>query len=91
MLMKYKDFKTMSQNEMKEIKGGNAPAEGGGACILTYTNSSGQQSFYGFGGGSGSCSSQSSNANSACVGILSNANASGDSCHYDCACDGYGQ
>jgi bacteriocin-like protein len=25
MLMKYKDFKTMSQNEMKEIKGGNAP------------------------------------------------------------------
>lgn len=25
MLMKYKDFKTMSIQEMKEIKGGNAP------------------------------------------------------------------
>jgi hypothetical protein len=30
MLMKYKDFKTMSSAEMKEIKGGSAPA--GGNC-----------------------------------------------------------
>ena len=29
--MKYKDFKTMSQNEMKEVKGGSAPL-GGGTC-----------------------------------------------------------
>ena len=29
--MKYKDFKTMSQNEMKQILGGNPPADGG-AC-----------------------------------------------------------
>ncbi len=36
MLMKYKDFKTMSPNEMKEIKGGNAPAEGGW-CRATAT------------------------------------------------------
>ena len=25
--MKYKDFKVMSQNEMKNVKGGNAPEE----------------------------------------------------------------
>ena len=30
MLIKYKDFKTLSKNNMKQIKGGDAPAEGGG-------------------------------------------------------------
>lgn len=91
MIMKYKDFKTMSKDEMKSINGGNPPAGGGGSCILTYTNSSGQSTFYIHNGGSGNCSSQSSSANSACVTILSNANQSGDSCQYDCECDGYGQ
>ncbi|MBP6023625.1 bacteriocin [Ferruginibacter sp.] len=28
--MKYKDFKVMSQNEMKKIMGGNPPGGGGG-------------------------------------------------------------
>lgn len=32
MLMKYKDFKTMSTNEMKNIKGGYVPEDGGAKC-----------------------------------------------------------
>ena len=38
--MKYKDFKTMSQNEMKEIKGGTAPEDGDGrnTCGTVCTN-----------------------------------------------------
>lgn len=32
--MKYKDFKTMSQNEMKNVKGGSA-VPGGGTCSAT--------------------------------------------------------
>ena len=42
--MKYKDFKTMSQNEMKAIKGGYAPVEGGddgGGCTTKCTKTSG--------------------------------------------------
>ena len=38
--MKYKDFKVMSQNEMKNVKGGNAPGGGNNcnaACDSTCT------------------------------------------------------
>lgn len=30
--MKYKDFKMMSQNEMKKVMGGNPPEGGGTTC-----------------------------------------------------------
>ena len=56
MLMKYKDFKTMSQNEMKQILGGNEPAINNcnAACDSGCTFS---------GGGDGTCSKPKSGPN----------------------------
>ncbi len=42
MLMKYKDFKMMSKEEMKTIKGGNPPGSGG-TCNDNSDCSSGQK------------------------------------------------
>ena len=41
MLMKYKDFKTMTNAEMKNVMGGNAPLGGSGACSASYECPSG--------------------------------------------------
>jgi bacteriocin-like protein len=40
MLMKYKDFKTMSNEEMKQVKGGNAPEGGGGTTVQCWVHCS---------------------------------------------------
>lgn len=40
MLMKYKDFKTMSENDLKSLKGGTAT----GCSAKAYCNSSGTES-----------------------------------------------
>lgn len=53
--MKYKDFKLMSQNEMKQVKGGDAPVEGCcshnadwsyQSCGLTMQEAQSQASYY---------------------------------------------
>lgn len=74
---------TLSGNEMKKIRGGNVPLDGG--CILTMTGGS-QPGRWGY-IGHGTCSQQSSGANNACVELIMTF---GGSCRYDCACDGYG-
>ena len=60
--MKYKDFKTMSNEEMKAVKGSTAPGGGGGQthCV------SGECSYYEAGTGevTGTCQT---NSNDACV------------------------
>ena len=78
MLMKYKDFKTLSKIEMKNLLGGSATG-----CII---KRSGQEPYgvsY-----SGTCAQQSAQANSECLTWL--ANHSGSTCGYDCGCDGWG-
>jgi bacteriocin-like protein len=53
MLMKYKDFKMLSENEMKKIKGGDAPPdgdEGGGSdagCPTSCTKKVGNTTYIG--------------------------------------------
>ena len=41
MLMKYKDFKMLSGDEMKKVKGGFAPEEEGGNCTTHCTKTVG--------------------------------------------------
>jgi hypothetical protein len=41
MLMKYKNFKRMSKESLKEIMGGNVPIGGGGWCSATATCANG--------------------------------------------------
>jgi hypothetical protein len=38
MIMKYKDFKMLSYDDMKQIVGGNAPDEGANTCRVTCPN-----------------------------------------------------
>ena len=33
--MKYKDFKMLSNDDMKQIVGGNPPDDGGGRCLIS--------------------------------------------------------
>ena len=70
MLMKYKDFKTMSQNEMKSIKGGTAPGGGGAGdnCRVTCSN---KIVYDCFSNTSGSCNQGCSANATSCTGYNS--------------------
>lgn len=74
----------LGKEVQKNIKGGVAAS---GTCVLTYTN--GNTTAVIVAEFSGSCSQQSSGANSLCVDILGDMNASGDRCRYNCGCDGW--
>jgi hypothetical protein len=80
MLMKYKNFKTLSQNEMKNLVGGNVPASG---CLIKRSGQEPYGTSY-----SGTCAQQSAQANSECLTWISSN--PGGSCGYDCGCDGWG-
>ena len=59
MLMKYKDFKQMTDEDMKNVMGGLLPPSGGAACVTAcykYNNTSGVMD-------SGTCSSGSVTVN----------------------------
>ncbi len=90
-------MKKLERYELKNLKGGLLPP---GQCRLTWTSAptsspNGTLSLtytevY-YINATGACTQHSTQANTTCLQILSDKNQTGDSCGYDCGCDGWGQ
>lgn len=81
--MKYKDFKMLSKDDMKTVKGGSEGA-GTSQCYFHTTGSAGEQSFSMF--FAASCPAVSTQANDYCVTQIITAGTGVSHCSYNCGC-----
>lgn len=83
MLMKYKDFKMMTQKEMKAIKGGS---EAAGNCWIHTSGPNGSNPDVYMIFTSTGCPGSSTEANSYCVNLIATPGNGINHCSYNCGC-----